>query len=100
MAWCRYTRPVAKVLPVPPQPTTSTRTRSFRSFAGRRCSRGLPLIFVGGVITGHKLLQGLVQRKQILEGKMSFSPQHLPHGKQPITISRMPVHSRRVGECT
>src|SRR5579864_1370698 len=100
MAWCRYTRPVAMVLPVPPQPTTSTRTRSFSSFAGRRCSCRLPLILVSGVITGHKLLQSLVERKQILRGKSTFAAQHLPHGKQALRVSRMPGHARRMGECT
>src|SRR5262249_42271610 len=87
------------VLPVPPQPTTSMRTRSFRSFAGRRCSCGLPLILVGGVITGYKLLQGLVERKQILRGKMTFPPQGLPHRKQALRVFGMLRPPRRMGEC-
>src|SRR5215469_6970235 len=87
------------VLPVPPQPTTSTRTRSFRSFAGRRCSCRSPLILVGGVITGHKLLQSLVEWKQMLRGESGFAPQHLPHRKQAFRIFRVPGHARRMGEC-
>ena len=61
MAWCRYGKPHAKALPVPPQPITSTlsgpRVRQRSSSSGSMtCSMAM----------GNELLQGLIGGLQIV----------------------------------
>src|SRR6201997_5390897 len=101
MAWCRYGNPAAMALPVPPQPTTVTRTFFCSSTLGISWSifAGIA-VSIGVVIVPHEFPERLRQLHQVLCGKRFLPRERLPHRQEAAAEPDMFANAGGVREFT
>src|SRR5271157_5089802 len=99
MAWCKYGNPAAMALPVPPQPTTVTRTFFCSSAPGIRCSVFVAIVVsIAVVIVPHELRERLRQLHQVLLWKRFLSHERLPHRQEAAAKPNVFANAGGVGE--
>src|SRR6266700_3697301 len=98
MAWCKYGKPAATALPVPPQPTTVTRTLFSSRQLGIVCSIRLLVVAVAVVMARHEFSESLLLFHQVSGWKLAFALERFPHCENAAWVVRMLADASRVGK--